>query len=469
MRAKTSRSRPVWEVAAALGVAALIASGTASAAGTQRPSGGPVDRGAASGEVVRSWNAIAGEAAKAACIAPTDNPLSESHAYAMMHIAVHDALNAIQRRFEPYVYDGRAPRTASVAAAVAQASRDVLVPTLLAIPAPFPSECGQAGAQLVEEEYAQKLAAVPTGPAKADGQAVGAAAAAAVLALRAGDGSNQPLADPAFPQGTSPGQWRFTPDRPFAFGPGWSTVDPFVLSSADQFVPPPPPALGSAQYTADFTEVKRLGGDGIGTPSERTAEQTEIAQFWVESSPLAWNRIARTVAEGRHLDAWRSARLFGLLNTALADTYVASFETKYRYLFWRPVTAIREAGTDGNPATEPDPTWTPLVVTPPIPDYESAHAAEGAAAAAVLRGVLNTDRVRFDACSLTLPEGQRCSDPVPVLRSFGRFSQAAQENGDSRVLVGFHFRTAVDRGLQLGTSIGDWTVATQMRHVGRGG
>jgi hypothetical protein len=148
---------------------------------------------------------------------------------------------------------------------------------------------------------------------------------------------------------------------------------------------------------------------------------------------------------------------------------VASFETKYHYLFWRPVTAIREAGADGNPATEPDPTWTPLVTTPPIPDYESAHAAEGAAAAAVLRGVLHTDRVRFETCSLTVPVGQRCSDPQPVWRSFRSFTQAAQENGDSRVLVGFHFRTAVDRGLELGTSVGDRAVTTRMGRVGRDG
>jgi hypothetical protein len=458
--------------AAALAMTAaalLAAAGPASGAVDGSSSGGSVERGSRTGEVVRHWNAVAGEAATAACIAPTDNPLSESHAYAMAQVAVHDALNAIERRFEPYAYDGQAPRTASLPVAVASATRDVLVPTLLAIPEPFPASCGQAGAQYVEEQYQRALAAVPDGPEKSAGLAVGQAAASAVLALRTGDGSDQPLADPTFQQGTAPGQWRFTPGVPFAFGPSWSEVEPFVLDGADQFRPPPPPSLDSAQYTSDYLEVKRLGGDGVATASQRTPDQTEIARFWVESSPLAWNRIARGVAASRHLDAWSTARLLGLLNMALADTYVASFETKYHYLFWRPVTAIREAGADGNPATEPDPTWTPLVTTPPIPDYESAHAAEGAAAAAVLRGVLHTDRVRFETCSLTVPVGQRCSDPQPVWRSFRSFTQAAQENGDSRVLVGFHFRTAVDRGLELGTSVGDRAVTTRMGRVGRDG
>lgn len=417
------------------------------------------------GEVVRTWNEWAGEAAKAACLAPVDNPLTESRAYAIMHIAVHDALNAIKRKFEPYVYDGHAARGTSVDAAVAAAARDTLVPTLLAIPAPFPAACGQAGAAFVEARYQEAMAGIPEGPSKAAGVAVGAEAAAAVLQLRGDDGSGTPLVDPTFPQGTEPGQWRFTPDRPFAFAPGWGDVDPFALDESHQFFPPAPPALTSAQYTRDFLEVKRLGGDGVTTPSERTDEQSEVALFWVESSPLAWNRIARTVASSRRLDDWGSARLFGLLNMALADGYIASFESKYNYRFWRPVTAIREGAADGNPYTVADPTWTPLVTTPPIPDYESAHAVEGATAAAVMRGVLGTDHVRFSACSLTLPVGDRCSDPKPVLRSFTRLSQAADENGESRILVGFHFRTASEQGIERGTAIGDFTVDSQMQRA----
>jgi hypothetical protein len=449
--------------ALALAVALGLSVATATAA-----TAGHDDRGHRRGHgtnAVLAWNANAGSAAIAACIAPVDNPLNESRAYAMAQIAVHDALNAIHRRFAPYVYYGHAARNASPEAAVAAAAHDVLVSTLLAIPAPFPASCGQAGAASVEASYTAALAGVPDRPAKAAGVAVGRAAAAAVLAARASDGSSTPLVVADFPQGTAPGAWRFTPDRPFAFAPGWGTVTPFAVRDAAQFLPGPPPALTGKRYARDFAEVKALGGDGTTTPSARTADQTQTALFWLESSPLMWNAIARTVATDRGLDLWQSARLFGLLNAALADGYITSFTTKYHYRFWRPVTAIREAGTDGNPRTAPDPTWTPLVTTPPIPDYESAHAVEGAAAAAVLRGVLGTDRVSFSACSLTLPAGSTCTDPGTVRRSFSRLSQAAAENGDSRVLIGFHFRTAVERGIRLGTSVGDLAVDRLMRPV----
>ena len=136
------------------------------------------------------------------------------------------------------------------------------------------------------------------------------------------------MADPAYPQGTEPGEYRFTPGFPFAFAPGWADVTPFVLNDSSQFRPGPPDPVTGRKYAADLNEVKHLGGDGVTTPSDRTAEQTEIARFWVESSPLQWNRIARTVSAGEGLDLWENARLFGLLNMGLADGYVGSFETK---------------------------------------------------------------------------------------------------------------------------------------------
>jgi PAP2 superfamily len=445
---------------AAMTTAAVTSAATAAAAWGSGAGYGGQGRPA---NAVLTWNANAGQAAIAACVAPVDNPLDESRAYAMMHLAVHDALNAIDRRYRPYVYEGRAPRGASPEAAVAAAAHDTLVSALLAIPAPFPPACGQAGAASVEASYTAALAAVPAGPAKTAGIAVGKAAAAAVLSARAADGSTTPRIDTAFPQGTAPGQWRFTPDRPFAFAPGWGQVTPFAVDDAAQFLPGPPPALTSRQYTRDFAEVKALGGDGTTTPSARTADQTQVALFWLESSPLMWNAIGRTVSADRRLDQWQSARLFGLLNAALADGYITSFTTKYHYRFWRPVTAIREAGSDGNGRTTPDPTWTPLVTTPPIPDYESAHSVEGAAAAAVLRGVLGTDRVSFSACSYTLPAGSTCTDGAPTLRRFTSFSQAADENGESRILIGFHFRTAVRKGLALGDSVGDFAVDRLLR------
>jgi hypothetical protein len=250
---------------------------------------------------------------------------------------------------------------------------------------------------------------------------------------------------------------------PFAFAPGSADVTPFVLRDGSQFRPGPPYAVAGRRYAVDFAEVKRLGGDGVGTPSDRTADQTEIALFCVGSVPAQRNGIARTVTQRRDLDLWRAARLFGLLNLAAADGYIATFDTKYHENFWRPVTAIRLAGTDGNPLTAPDPTWTPLVPTPPVPEYDSGHSVTAAAAAVVLTRIVG--RVSFAACSGTLPEGSQCDDPNPVLRRYSSFRQASRENQLSRIYVGFHFRDAVNTGGIHGTKIGELTVARALRPV----
>jgi hypothetical protein len=448
--------RPLF--ALALGAAVMV---TAAGSALATPSAPTLSRPKT--DAVIAWNANAGEAALAACIAPTDNPLHESRMYAMTHIAIHDALNAIDRRFQPYAYAGAARRGASADAAVAAAARGVMVPVLRQLTPPFGPECIDRGVRSVEADYAAAIAEIPDGRAKTRGIAVGEAAAAAIVALRADDGADTTLLDVDYQEGTAPGEYRFTPERPFAFAPGWADVTPFVLKSPAQFRPGPPYSVTSRRYARDVNEVQALGGDGITTPNARTDEQTEIAHFWVESSPLAWNRIGRTVARSQHLDLWENARLFGLLNLALADGYIGSFDTKYHYNFWRPVTAIREAATDGNPRTIADPTWTPLVITPPVPDYDSAHSVEGGAAAAVLARVLG-NRVSFTACSRTLPaEADRCDSANPVLRHFDSFSEAAAENAVSRIYVGFHFRDAVETGVKHGNRIGRAAVKNFLR------
>ena len=436
-------------------------------------SGGNTSAGAWDGggeDPVVAWNAIAGDAALASCIAPANDPLHESRMYAMTHVAVHDALNAIDRRSEPYAFHPPPRPAASPLAAVAAAAHGVLVPALQDLPDIFPPECIAAGVQLVEDAYDDALAEIPDGRAKTQGIALGRGAAATIVALRSADGSDTLMVDPNYPQGDEPGEYRFTPGTPFAFAPGWGDVAPFVLKDASQFGARRPYRVTSRRYTRDFNEVKRLGGDGTPTiPSARTPDQTQMALFWVESSPLSWNRIARTVSTSAGLDTWENARLFGLLNLAMADGYIGSFETKYDFNFWRPVTAIQLAADDGNPDTVANPSWMPLVTTPPIPDHDSAHAVEGAAAAEVFRRFFRTDRMSFEACSLTLPEGQQCDDATPVLRSFDRFSDAADENGESRVLVGFHFRHAVDDGVHHGKRIADRAVGRFLRPVsGRG-
>ncbi|HZY28136.1 MAG TPA: vanadium-dependent haloperoxidase [Jiangellaceae bacterium] len=443
---------------AALAASALIAG--AAPAGSTEAEDQPLGP---RGDPVVAWNANAGEAAVAACFLGGYAP-QEARMYAMVQVAVHDALNGIDRRSRPYAVDLLIAPEASPEAAVAAAAREVLVPVLGSLTFFLPADCVNAGIASVEADYATALAAIPDGPAKTQGLALGQAAADAVLTLRAADGFDTPTVDPNYQEGTVPGEYRYTPGTPFAFAPHLGEdLTPFVLKDSSQFRPGPPYQLGGQKYAADVNEVQRLGGDDVTTPSARTDEQTEIALFWVESSPLAWNRIARTVSTAKGLDAWQNARLFGLLNMALIDGYIGTWDTKYHYRFWRPVTAIRLADIDGNPATTADPTWTPLVETPPIPDYDSGHAVEGGAAAKVLTRVFGTDTISFSNCSYTLPAGQTCADPAPTLRHFTSFSQAADENAVSRIYVGFHFRDAVETGNRHGEKIADRTVNLYLR------
>jgi hypothetical protein len=417
------------------------------------------------GDAVIAWNANAGEASVAACFIGGYGP-QEARMYAMMHVAIHDALNGIERRSQPYAVDLLAAPGTSPEAAVAAAAHDVLVPVLGSFFFFLPAECISAGVASVEADYAAALGAIPDGMAKTQGIALGQDAAEAILALRASDGYDTPLVDPNYQEGTAPGEYRYTPGTPFAFVPFLGEdLTPFALTDGSQFRPGPPLRLTSRQYAADVNEVQLLGGDDVITASARTDEQTEIALFWTEPSPLMWNRIARTVSTAEGLDLWDNARLFGLLNMALTDGYIGTFETKYHYRFWRPVTAIRLADIDGNPATTRDLTWTPLRETPPIPDYDSGHAVEGGVAAQVLRRFFRTDSMSFSLCSFMLPEGETCSDASPTLRQFTQFSQAANENAVSRIYVGFHFRDAVEVGTRHGRLIGNWTVNRVLRPV----
>jgi len=414
-------------------------------------------------DVVTDWNANAGQAAIAACFSPDGDALHESRLYAMMHVAIHDALNAIDRRSRPYILDIQAQPGASTDAAVAAAAHDVLVPLLHQIPPLFPQACIDAGVASIEADYTAALGAIADGPAKTQGIAVGQTAAAVILILRAEDGADTLLLDFAYPQGTNPGEYRFTPGFPFAAAPGWGNVTPFVLHDSAQFRPGPPYKVTSKKYAADLNEIQSLGAK---TGSTRTEEQTQIAHFWVESAPLQWNRIARTVSAAAGLDLWENARLFGLLNIAMADGYIGSWETKYHYNYWRPITAIRLADTDGNPDTTADPTWEPLEPTPPLPDYDSAHSVEGGAAAQVLKRFFENDHVSFSTCSLTLPlSEEQCGGLAEVLRSFSSFTQAAEENGVSRILVGFHFRKAVKEGIEHGRKIGNRAVNLSLQPV----
>jgi membrane-associated phospholipid phosphatase len=375
-------------------------------------------------EVTR-WNQIATDASTVA----DTNPLKESCVFSILHVAIHDAVNAVESRYDPYL-----PRTspapgASVEAAIASAAHDTLVALLPESKVSF------------DAAMEETLRTVSDNSKKTAGLGVGRAAAAAILAARENDGENRTV---QYTPGTKPGDYRPTPPdlKPAALT-HWGSVTPFVLKSSAQFRCAEPPAVNSSLALSDIEEVKAIGGSKSVT---RTAEQSEIARFWYESSPRGWNRIAREVAAARQFDVWENARLFALVNLAMADGYIAGFESKYYYNYWRPVTAIRERG---------DSEWLSYLLTPPVPDYPSTHTVEGAAAATVMARFFNTDFISFSMTS---------GAPYPgITRKFWSFSEAARENGASRVLCGIHFSTAVNAGYIQGERIGEWAFEHALR------
>ncbi|HEX2059461.1 MAG TPA: PA-phosphatase, partial [Thermoanaerobaculia bacterium] len=322
------------------------------------------DAGAARGNAVTHWNTIAGEA-----FARTQgtNPMAQSRTLAILHAAIHDALNAIEPRFAAYTPGLPATPGASIDVAVAAAAREVLV-TLV------PDETAR-----VEAAYERVVSAHADGPAKTAGLEIGKAAASATLRRRSGDGADT-AAQPVYAPRSGAGEYQFTAPFDFAAQPRWGSVAPFVIDLRRHTLEGPHP-LSSEAYARDLESVRAIGAS---TSTTRTPEQSEIARFWYEDSPLGWNRIANGVVRQRGLDPWSAARTFALVNFAMADGFIAGFEAKYRFRFWRPETAIREAAGDGNPRTEPDPAWQPFLITPPVPDYPSTHTVLGWAAAEVL-------------------------------------------------------------------------------------
>jgi hypothetical protein len=389
--------------------------------------------------VVTDWNAFAHQV-----ITADDgysNPMAASRSLAMLHLAMHDAVNAVQPRYASWAANAPSgAKGADATAAAAVAAHDMLR-------ALYPKQEALLRAQL---EVSLRDAGI--GAAVQQGRDVGARAAAAVVAQRATDGS---AAVVAYSPGTAAGRYRYTPGFDFMAAPQWRAVTPFALRAPSQFRVAPPPALDSARYTADFKEVKLTGAKAA---SARTLDQTRYAAFWYEFSDAGWNRIARTVARQQPQDLWQRARTFALLNAVMADAYIAGWDSKLHHDFWRPVTAIRLAAEDGNARTEADATWEPLLPTPPVQDHPSTHSALGAAAAVVLAHGFGRDRIRFEFASPTaLPE-----QPT---RSFKSFSAAAKENAESRVRAGIHFRSSIEQGLRLGERIGAFAVEEMLRVV----
>jgi len=305
-----------------------------------------------------------------------------------------------------------------------------------------------------QSQYEQSVSRIPDGLAKTQGIQWGDSVASAILQWRSGDGSSNTV---TYTPGTEPGQWRPTISfggviRP-ALLPQWGLVQPFALASGSEFRPPPPPRLTSAQYAFDVNMVKALGDVNSVV---RTKEQTEIARFWGYGPGTAtpaghWNQIAQAVVKDQNdrNSTERNARLFALLNIALADAAIVSWDCKYNFNLWRPITAIQEADTDGNEATRPDRNWTPLLETPPFPEYTSGHSTFSGAAAVVLASFFGSDRIHFSVGSDDLPG---------VFRSYKSFSEAALESGLSRIYGGIHFMSANLNGLSTGAETGVYVV-----------
>jgi membrane-associated phospholipid phosphatase len=372
-------------------------------------------------DVVLDWNATLLNA----IVTERSSPPSASRSMAILHTAIYDAVTA------------NSPQTVSREAAVAGAAHQILINL-------YPNQTA-----ILNEQLTMSLAEIANGTAERNGVALGRAVANSVLAARQNDGSTVPS---SYIPGTAPGKWQPTlPGNQPALLPHWGNVTPFVMRSGSQFRPEGPPALSSAEWAAEFNEVKTLGGVNS---TVRTAEQTEIANFWADGAgtftpPGHWNLVAEQLSVIRRNTLVENARLFAMLNVAEADAGIAAWDAKYIYDLWRPITAIRLADQDGNPNTVADPTWTPLVITPPFPEYVSGHSTYSGAASTVLASFFG-DNTPFETTSIGLPG---------VVRSYSSFSQAADEAGMSRVYGGIHFQSGNQDGLVMGRALGRYVVA----------
>ena len=441
------------------------------------PSPGPTS-------TILRWNSISIDASGLdhTPVAPGENrvfgeqvgPCRASRAIAIVHIAMFEALNSIVGGFKSYVGLSKKAGSPSQDAAIAQAAHDTLV-------ALWPSQKAS-----FDQKLADDLSLISDPTQRGQGIIVGQRAANAILALRADDGSQipEPRVNIDFITSNEAGHWRQDPisQHPLALGAYWNRVTPFVLASASQYRVPPPPSMDSPEYTAAFDEVKRLGGDGVHTPTERTAEQSQIAIYWAYDGtpslcapPRLYNQITVHIANQLGTRGIQLARLLALTNTAMADAGIAIWESKYFYQFWRPITGVRESdegtgptGTgDGNPDTIGDPVCMPLGApasnlngpnfTPPFPSYPSGHAGFGGALFQVLRDFYGTDDIPFTFTSDEFNGVTRdnAGNVRPLLpRSFSTLSQAEEENGQSRIYLGIHWSFDKTEGIAQGREVG---------------
>jgi hypothetical protein len=401
--------------------------------------------GVALADVITDWNLALIKATETAPVTPA--PITTRVA-AIVQAAVFDAVNGIERHYSPIFVQPAAPEGASVQAAAVEAAYVTLVDLYPAQQATFNQQKTASLAQITDSSLAVQ-----------QGLAWGQTVANQIWTWKSQDGFLN--TDPPYLGGTNPGQWRPTPP---AMAPGLdpqlATTIPWVLRSPSQFRAAGPPSLTSDQFTADFNETMSMGS---ATNSGRTADQTLAANFWQAGNPPDyWDQAALSLAQLHQYSFSETARLLALVNLGMADAMIGCWDSKYNYSFWRPITAIQLANTDGNPATPTNPTWTPLIVTPPFPEYPSAHSCASGAAAHILAETFG-EETSIGVVSLAMPG---------VTRQFHNFTEALAEVANARVFGGIHFRTATIDGTSLGIAVADYVMENALlskEGEGRGG
>jgi hypothetical protein len=391
----------------------------------------------AKADTVLDWNAIAITATAG------QSPFAQARIMAITQLAVFEAVNTIDPRYEPYLGTLVAPGGASIDAAVIAAAHKVLrnyVP---------------GSAAMLDAARISALASIPDGTAKAGGITTGEAAAAAMIMARLSDGSAPP--EFSVPASTDPGVWQLTPSCPAAGGAflQWRNVTPFGVANATDFLAPPPPALTSNEYAKDFDEVKRVGAKAS---TERPQDRTDVARFYAAASPgYVMNLAARQVSAQQGRSTSHNARALALINMAISDSFVASFGTKYQYNYWRPETAIRGADLDDNVKTDADLTWQPLIVAPCFPGYTSNHASGSYGGEEVLRRLYGAGGHSITITNSNFPT---------LVYQYSEFSQITADIDDARVYGGIHFRFDQHGGARLGREVATAVYKGNLRRLG---
>ena len=383
---------------------------------------------------VLEWNQIA----LSATVTANQGPVPQIRSMAIVHVAVHDAVNGVTRQYGTYLAVGRKPAGASPDAAAIAAAHNALVGL-------FPAQ-----AEALNRARAASLAG--RGLSESDpGIAFGEAVAAALLRVRSTDGAAQAQFPYTAPGAGTPGVWVAVGAAQPAT-PGWGTVTPWVVRKASDFRPDSPPGLRSRRYARDYNEVKEMGSLTSGT---RTVEQTEIARFWLASPSVIWNGVARRMVDAHGLDQSSAARVLALLYLAAADASIVCWDAKYAFNFWRPITAIQRGDTDGNDDTIGDPAWAPLFTTPQHPEYVSGHSTNSAAMATILKLIFGDEPgVPIVAVSTT---------NAGFARQWESFSEGVEEVIDARIYSGFHYRTSDEVGARLGSMIARYVMRHELR------